>query len=60
MAYADNVNPLGDNTFTMKKDAEAETDDRKEVGLEVDAGKIKYVLTSRQQNAGQNRNIKKK
>jgi hypothetical protein len=32
-------------------------DDTKELGLEVKAGKSKYMLMSRHQNAGQNHNI---
>jgi hypothetical protein len=30
----------------------------RETGIEVNAGETKYVLISREQNAGQNRNIK--
>jgi hypothetical protein len=40
---------LGDNTFTIKRNTEAQTDDRKEFGLEIDTDKIKYVLMSRHQ-----------
>lgn len=31
---------------------------RKEIGLKVNAEKVKYVITYREQNAGQNHNIK--
>jgi hypothetical protein len=50
-AYADNVNLLGDNTETL-------IDASKEVGLEVNVEKTKYMLVSYQQNAGPNRDIK--
>jgi hypothetical protein len=52
------VNLLGDNIDTIKKNTEALTGDSKEVGLEVNAEKTKYMLLSRHQNAGQNHNIK--
>jgi hypothetical protein len=52
------VNLLGDNTDTIKKNTETLTDSSKEVGLEVSAEKIKYMLLCRHQNAGQSCNIK--
>jgi ribosomal protein S2 len=52
------VNLLGDNTDTIKKNTETLIDASKEVGLEVNAEKTKYMLLSRPQNAGQNNNIK--
>jgi hypothetical protein len=58
LAYADDVNILGDNIDTVKKNAEASIDARKEVGLEISIEKTKYMLLSRQQNVGQNREIK--
>jgi hypothetical protein len=56
--YADEVNLLGDDIHTEKKNTETLTDASKEVGLEVNAEKAKYMLVSRDQNAGQNRDIK--
>jgi hypothetical protein len=60
LAYADDVNLLGDNIDTIKKNTESLIDASKEVGLEikVDKTKYRYMLLSRHQNAGQNRNIK--
>jgi hypothetical protein len=49
---------LGDNADAMKKNTETLFDASKEVGLEVNTEKTKYMLLSRQQNAGQNHNIK--
>jgi hypothetical protein len=43
---------------TINKNTETLIHDSKEVGLEVNAEKAKYMLLSRHQNAGQNRNMK--
>jgi hypothetical protein len=58
LAYADDVNLLGDNIDTIKKNMETLMDASKEVGLEIKAEKTKYMLLSRYQNVGQNRDIK--
>jgi hypothetical protein len=58
LVYADDVNLLGDNIDTIKKNTEIRIDASKEVGLEVNAEKAKYMLLPRHQNAGQNHNIK--
>jgi hypothetical protein len=52
--YADDVNLLGNNIDTIKKNTETLIDTIKEVGLEENAEKNKYVLLSCHQNAGQN------
>jgi hypothetical protein len=57
LVYADDVNLLGDNIDTTKKNIETLIGASK-VGLEVNAEKTKYMLLSRHQNAGQNQNIK--
>jgi hypothetical protein len=49
---------LGDNIDTIEKNTETLIDATKEVGLEINVGKTKYMLLSRNQNAGQNRDIK--
>jgi hypothetical protein len=54
LAYADDVNLLGDNIDTTNINTETLTDASKEVGLEVNVEKTNYVLVSRDQNAGQN------
>jgi hypothetical protein len=54
LAYADDVNLLGDNIDTIKKNTETLIDASKEVGLEVNVEKTKYRLLSRNQNVGQN------
>jgi hypothetical protein len=58
LAYADDVNLLGDNINTIKKNTETLIDVSKEVGLEITVDKTKYMLISRHQNVGQNREIK--
>jgi hypothetical protein len=57
LAYADDVNLLGDNIDTIKKHRNC-NDASKEVGLEINVEKSKHMLLSRHQNVGQNRNIK--
>jgi hypothetical protein len=58
LAYADDVNLLGDNTDTIKKNTETLIDASKEVGLEINIEKTKYMLLSRHQNVGRNQDIK--
>jgi hypothetical protein len=58
LAYADDVNLLGDNIDTIKKNTETLIDARKEVVLEINVEKTKYMLLPRHQNVGQNRVIK--
>jgi hypothetical protein len=58
LAYADDVNLLGDNIDTIEKNTETLIDASKEGGLEINVEKTKYVLLSRHQNVGQNRDIK--
>jgi hypothetical protein len=56
LVYSDNVNLMGDNTDTIKKNTQ--TDTSKEVGLEVNTEKSKYMLLSHYQKAEQNHDIK--
>jgi hypothetical protein len=58
LAYADYVNLLGDNIDTILKNTEILIDASKEVSLEINVEKTKYMLLSSQQNVGQNRDIK--
>jgi hypothetical protein len=55
---ADDINLLGDNINTINKNTETLIDSSKEVGLEVNTDKTKYMLMSRHQNAVLNHNIK--
>jgi hypothetical protein len=58
LAYADDVNLLGDNIDTIKKNTETLIDASKEVGLEINIERTKYMLLSCHQNVGRNRDIK--
>jgi hypothetical protein len=58
LSYACYVNLLGDNIDTIKKNTEILIDGSKEVGLEINVDKTKYMLLSRHQNVDQNRDIK--
>jgi hypothetical protein len=58
LAYADDVNLLGDSIDTIKKNTESFIDASKEIGLEIYLEETKYMLLSRHQNVGQNRDVK--
>ena len=58
LAYADDVNILGGSVHTVKENAEALVVATKEIGLEVNADKTKYMIMSRDQNAGRSHSMK--
>jgi retron-type reverse transcriptase len=58
LAYADYVNIVGENIDTIQRNTKALLDTSKEVGLEVNPKKTKYMLVSRCQKAGQRQSIK--
>jgi hypothetical protein len=51
LVYADDVNILGGSVHNIKKNAEDLIIASKEIGLEVNAEKTKYMVMSRNQNA---------
>jgi hypothetical protein len=53
LAYADDVNRVGENIDTIQRNTKALLDASKEVGLEVNPEKTKYMLVSRCQKAEQ-------
>ena len=53
LAYADDVNILGGSVRTLKGNAEALVAATSEIELEVSADKTKYLVMSRDQNAGE-------
>ena len=58
LAYADDVNILGGSVHTVKKNAESLVVDTTEIGLEVNADKTKYMVMSRDRNAGRGHSAK--
>jgi hypothetical protein len=58
LAYADDINIVGENTDTIQKNTEVLKDTSKEVGLEMKPEKIKYMLMSHYQMVEQRHSIK--
>ena len=58
LAYADDINILGGSVHTVKKNAETLVAATKKIGLEVNADKTKYMIMSRDQNAGRGHSMK--
>jgi len=58
LAYADDVKVLGGSVHTVKENTEALLVASKETGLEVNADKTRYMVMSRDQNAGRSHNTK--
>ena len=58
LAYADDVNILEGGTHTLQENAEALVAAIRETGLEVSADKTKYMVMSRDQNAGRNHSVR--
>jgi hypothetical protein len=58
LVYADDVNLLGDNIDTIKRNTQTLIDDSKDIGLDVNTEKTKYMLLSCYQKEGQNHEIK--
>jgi hypothetical protein len=58
VVYADDVNLLGENINIIKKNVEALLDAIKEIGLEVNSEKTKYMFMPRHQTAGKSNYIR--
>jgi hypothetical protein len=58
LAYANDVKILGASAHTVKENAEALVVATKEIGLEVNADKLKFMLMSRVENAGLGHSVK--
>jgi len=52
LVYADNVYILGRSMHTVKKNTEALVDASKDIGLDVNANRTKYMVMSQDQDAG--------
>ena len=58
LACVDDVNILGGSVHTIEENAETLIVASKETGLEVNADKMKYMVMSRDHNAGRSHSIK--
>jgi hypothetical protein len=58
LTYADDVNLLGDSVNTIKENSEILLEASGDIGLEINAEKTKYILTSRYPNSGKNQNMR--
>jgi len=58
LAYVDDINILGGSIRAVKESALALVVAAKETGLEVNADKTKYMVMSRDQNAGRTHSMK--
>jgi hypothetical protein len=58
LAYADYVNTIGENKDTIQKNTKTLLDASKEVGLEVNPEKTRYILVSWCDKAGQRQSMK--
>jgi hypothetical protein len=58
LVYADDVNLLGDSVNTIKEISEILLEASRDVGIEINAEKTKYMIMSRHPNSGQNQNTR--
>jgi hypothetical protein len=58
LVYADDVNLLGNRVNTIKENSETLFEASRDIGLEINAEKTKYMIMSRHPNSGQNQTIR--
>jgi hypothetical protein len=58
LVYADDVNLLDDSVNTIKENSETLLEASRDIGLEINAEKTKYMIMSHHSNSGQNQNIR--
>ena len=57
LVYADDINMLGENLQTIRRNATILLKASENIGLELNSEKTKYIITSCHQNVVQNQNI---
>jgi hypothetical protein len=58
LVYADDVNLLGDSVNIIKENSETLLEASRDIGLEINAEKTKYMIMPRYSNSGENQNIR--
>jgi hypothetical protein len=58
LVYTDNVNLLGDSVNTIKENSEILLEAGRNIGLEINVEKTKYMIMSRHQKSEQNQNVR--
>jgi hypothetical protein len=58
LVYADDINLVGDSTNTIKEYTETLLGASRDIGLEINAEKTKYMIMSPHPKSGQNQNIR--
>jgi hypothetical protein len=58
LVYTDDVNLLGNSVNTIKENSETLLEASRDIGLEINAEKTKYMIMSCYPNSGQNQNIR--